>query len=89
MMSGAKNELSRMPLPTDKDANIRPKTSSLRPSAGFSDLKELFRKIQLDDLILIGLIILLATDDDCDNFLLILLIFIFLSGLDKQIFPFF
>ncbi|MDI9482497.1 MAG: hypothetical protein QM315_04840 [Bacillota bacterium] len=89
MMSGAKNELSRIPLPTDKDANIRPKTSSLRPSAGFSDLKELFRKIQLDDLILIGLIILLATDDDCDNFLLILLIFIFLSGLDKQIFPFF
>ncbi|NLV64029.1 MAG: hypothetical protein GXY12_11715 [Clostridiaceae bacterium] len=88
-MSGAKNELSRIPLPTDKDANIRPKTSSLRPSAGFSDLKELFRKIQLDDLILIGLIILLATDDDCDNFLLILLIFIFLSGLDKQIFPFF
>lgn len=89
MMSGAKNELSRIPLPTDKHANIRPKTSSLRPSAGFSDLKELFRKIQLDDLILIGLIILLATDDDCDNFLLILLIFIFLSGLDKQIFPFF
>ena len=89
MMSGAKNELSRIPLPTDKDANIRPKTSSLRPSAGFSDLKELFRKIQLDDLILIGLIILLASDDDCDNFLLILLIFIFLSGLDKQIFPFF
>ena len=89
MMSGAKNELSRIPLPTDKDANIRPKTSSLRPSAGFSDLKELFRKIQLDDLILIGLIILLATDDDCDNFLLILLIFIFFSGLDKQIFPFF
>jgi len=89
MMSGAKNELSRIPLPTDKDANIRPKTSSLRPSAGFSDLKELFRKIQLDDLILIGLIILLATDDDCDNFLLILLIFIFLSGLDKRIFPFF
>jgi hypothetical protein len=89
MMSGAKNELSRIPLPTDKDANIRPKTSSLRTSAGFSDLKELFRKIQLDDLILIGLIILLATDDDCDNFLLILLIFIFLSGLDKQIFPFF
>lgn len=88
-MPGVKNELSRIPLPTDKDANIRPKTSSLRPSAGFSDLKELFRKIQLDDLILIGLIILLATDDDCDNFLLILLIFIFLSGLDKQIFPFF
>lgn len=89
MMSGAKNELSRIPLPTDKDANIKPKTSSLRPSAGFSDLREILRRIQIDDIILIGLIILLATDDDCDNFLLVLLIFIFLSGFDKQLFPFF
>jgi len=88
-MQGVKNELSRIPLPTEKDANIKPKTSSLRPSAGFSDLKKFLRKIQLDDLILIGLIILLATDDDCDNFLLVLLVFIFLSGFDKQLFPFF
>ncbi|HEY8500376.1 MAG TPA: hypothetical protein VIL89_07130 [Clostridia bacterium] len=88
-MPGVKNELSRIPLPTDKDTNIRPKTPSLQPSAGFSDIKEFLRKIQLDDILLIGLIILLATDDDCDNFLLVLLVFIFLAGFDKQLFPFF
>ncbi|HAA25121.1 MAG TPA: hypothetical protein DCE11_03230 [Ruminiclostridium sp.] len=87
-MPGVKNELSRIPLPTDKDANIKHKPPSLRPSAGFSDLKEFLRKIQIDDIILIGLIILLATDDDCDNFLLVLLVFIFLSGFDKHLFPF-
>jgi len=87
-MQGVKNELSRIPLPTDKDANIGPKTSSLRPVAGFSDIKDILRKIQIDDIILIGLIILLATDDDCDNLLLVLLVFIFLSGFEKQLFPF-
>ncbi|NLG88269.1 MAG: hypothetical protein GX494_03490 [Clostridiaceae bacterium] len=87
-MQGVKNELSRIPLPTDKDADIKHKPPSLRPTAGLSDLRDILRKIQIDDIILIGLIILLATDDDCDNFLLVLLVFIFLAGFDKHLFPF-
>lgn len=82
------NELSYIPLPTDKDNNRLPVDSSHIPG-GLPDLKSLLRQIQLDDILLLGLIILIASDDDCDNFLLILLIFIFITGLDKQLFPFF
>lgn len=88
-MSGI-NELSNIPLPTDKDNAMYEHSHSPSPAyyGGFSDIKNLLKKIQLDDILLLGLIILIATDDDCDNFLLVLLIFIFLAGLDKQLFPF-
>jgi hypothetical protein len=81
------NELSNIPLPTEKENSNRPLTSPLF-SGGFPDIKDLLRHIQLDDILLLGLIILIATDDDCDNFLLVLLIFIFIAGFDKQLFPF-
>ncbi|MDD4296222.1 MAG: hypothetical protein PHC69_04600 [Ruminiclostridium sp.] len=82
------NELSNIPLPTEKDSYKRPKVVSPHFSSGLPDLKNLFKHIQLDDILLFGLIILIATDDDCDNFLLVLLAFIFLTGFDKQLFPF-
>lgn len=78
--------LSNIPLPTEKE-NKKP--CDVSPSGGPFDLKSLLRCIQLDDILLFGLIILIATDDDCDNFLLVLLIFIFIAGFDKQLFPFF
>ena len=39
--------------------------------------------LQLDDIILIGLIYLLATEDGCDNFLLIILVYILISGFNS------
>jgi len=88
-MSGS-SELVNIPLPTEKDNTIYPRSPSYSPDyhGGFPDLKSLLKKIQLDDILLLGLIVLLASDDDCDNFLLVLLIFIFIAGLDKNIFPF-
>ncbi len=84
----SKSEFSNIPLPTEKDINIKPPAASPIFSGGLPDLKSLFRRIQLDDILLFGLIILLATDDDCDNFLLVLLVFIFITGIDKQLFQF-
>ena len=83
-------ELLNIPLPTEKDNVMYPRASSSSPDyhGGFPDIKGLRKKIQLDDILLLGLIILIASDDDCDNFLLVLLIFIFIAGLDKQLFPF-
>lgn len=81
------NELSMIPLPTEKEKRVNLPVSPGH-SGGLSELKNLLHKIQLDDIILFGLIILIATDDDCDNFLLVLLVFIFIAGLDKQLFPF-
>ncbi|HEY8422347.1 MAG TPA: hypothetical protein VIL05_11525 [Thermoclostridium sp.] len=87
-MSGS-NELLNIPLPTEKDNNMYPQAHSYSDHhGGFPDLKSLLKKIQLDDILLLGLIILIASDDDCDNFLLVLLIFIFIAGLDKNLFPF-
>jgi len=83
-MSG-NSELLNIPLPTEKD-NIKyphAHTSSPDYHGGFPDIKSFLKKIELDDIILLGLIILIASDDDCDNFLLVLLIFIFLAGLDR------
>ena len=85
------NELLNIPLPTEKDNIMYPSTSSHSHDyhSGFPNIKSLLKRIQLDDVLLLGLIILIASDDDCDNFLLVLLIFIFIAGLDKQLFPFF
>ena len=82
------NELYNIPLPTEKDNRRRPPSASFRSSGGFPDIKNLLRSIQLDDILLLGLIILIASDDECDNFLLVLLIFIFIAGLDNQLFSF-
>lgn len=85
------NELLNIPLPSERDDYIRDSythSSPLSFSGGTPDIKALLKKIQLDDILLLGLIILLATDDECDNFLLILLVFIFLTGLDKQFLSF-
>jgi len=87
MADNKKNELSMIPLPTEKE-NRGDLPVSHHYSGGFSDLRNLLHKIQLDDIILFGLILLIATDDNCDNFLLVLLVFIFIAGLDKQLFPF-
>jgi hypothetical protein len=87
-MPHANNELSNIPLPTEKDTYKKPQGTSPFFSSGLPDLKKMFKHIQLDDILLLGLIILIATDDDCDNFLLVLLAFIFIAGLDKQLFPF-
>ncbi len=87
-MLGVNNELSNIPLPTEKDTYKKPGAMSPLFSSGLPDLKKMFKHIQLDDILLLGLIILIATDDDCDNFLLVLLAFIFIAGLDKQLFPF-
>lgn len=86
-MSGS-NELINIPLPTEKENVYYPHSDSHSPAdyGGFPDIKGLLKKIQLDDILLLGLIILIASDDDCDNFLLVLLIFIFIAGLDKQLF---
>ena len=81
------HDLANIPLPTEKEANRYPVASPY--SGGLPDLKRLLHSIQLDDILLFGLIILIATDDDCDNFLLVLLIIIFIAGFDKQLFPFF
>ncbi|NLY18712.1 MAG: hypothetical protein GX045_07130 [Clostridiaceae bacterium] len=81
-----KNELSNIPLPTEKDRYNRSQNVSPYFSGGFPDIKRLFRQIKLDDVLLLGLIILIATDDDCDNFLLVLLVFIFLAGFDMHLF---
>ncbi len=89
MMARDSHELSRIPLPTDIDANRGHKAVSPAFSGNLPDLKNLLKHLQLDDILLFGLIILLATDDDCDNFLLVLLVIIFLSGFDNQLFPFF
>lgn len=87
-MAGINNdELSYIPLPTEKENKSRPLLASPF-SGGLPDIKNLLHQIQLDDILLFGLIILIATDDDCDNFLLVLLIFIFIAGFDKQLFPF-
>lgn len=88
MTIGTNNELSNIPLPTDKKIYSKPQAVSQLFAGGLPDLKKLFKHIQLDDILLFGLIILIATDDDCDNFLLVLLTFIFLSGIDKQVFSF-
>ncbi len=87
-MAGVSNyELSNIPLPTEKECK---KPYGVSPfSGGLPDIKNLLRSIQLDDILLFGLIILIATDDDCDNFLLVLLIFIFIAGFDNKLFPFF
>ncbi|NLK69292.1 MAG: hypothetical protein GX283_09030 [Clostridiaceae bacterium] len=85
------NELLNIPLPSEKDDYMRSSyTHPISPAflGGVPDIKELLKKIQLDDILLLGLIILLATDDNCDNFLLILLVFIFLAGLDIQLLSF-
>lgn len=88
-MSGS-SELLNIPLPTEKDNVMYPHGSSYSPDyhGGFPDIKSLLKKIQLDDILLLGLIILIASDDDCDNFLLVLLIFIFIAGIDKNFLPF-
>ena len=78
--------LSNIPLPTVREHNRHPGLSPF--SGGLPDIKKLLHSIQLDDILLFGLIILIATDDDCDNFLLVLLIFIFIAGFDKTLFPF-
>jgi len=83
------NELLNIPLPTEKDHHKRHHNVSPFTSGGLPDFKNLFKHIKLDDILLLGLIILIATDDDCDNFLLVLLVFIFLAGFDKQLFSFF
>ncbi|AGC69496.1 hypothetical protein Cst_c25390 [Thermoclostridium stercorarium subsp. stercorarium DSM 8532] len=87
-MSGS-SELLNIPLPTEKDNIKYPQVPSVSDDyhGNLPDIKGLLKKIQLDDVLLLGLIILIASDDDCDNFLLALLIFIFLAGLDK-LFPF-
>ncbi|NLN66266.1 MAG: hypothetical protein GX144_12845 [Clostridiaceae bacterium] len=87
-MAGIDNhELSNIPYPTEKDNCPKPLTAS--PFfGGFPEIRSLLKHIQLDDILLLGLIILVATDDDCDNFLLVLLIIIFIAGFDKQLFPF-
>lgn len=79
-------DLSNIPLPTERETDKHPAVSPF--SGGLPDFKKLLHRIQLDDILLFGLIILIATDDDCDNFLLVLLIFIFIAGFDKQLFPF-
>lgn len=81
------NELSNIPLPTEKDHYNRPHNISPYSSGGLPDFKKLFKHIRLDDILLLGLIILIATDDDCDNFLLVLLVFIFLAGFEMQLTP--
>ncbi len=81
------HELSNIPLPTEKEYNRHAAVSPF--SGGLPDIRKLLHSIQLDDILLFGLILLIATDDDCDNFLLVLLIFIFIAGFDKQLFPFF
>jgi len=81
------NELSNIPLPTEKDHFKKPQNVSPYTMGGLPDFKKLFKNIRLDDILLIGLIILIATDDECDNFLLVLLVFIFLAGFDIQLFP--
>jgi hypothetical protein len=80
------HELSNIPLPTEKEHNRRSAVSPF--SGGLPDIKNLLHSIQLDDILLFGLIILIATDDDCDNFLLVLLVFIFIAGFDNKLFPF-
>lgn len=88
-MPGFSNSgLSNIPLPTEKDSYKRPQPVSPFLSGGLPDLKSLFKHIKLDDILLFGLIILIATDDDCDNFLLILLAFVFLAGFDSSFFNF-
>lgn len=88
-MPGIKdNALSHIPLPTEKDNKAYAPAAPHHHLGGLPDIKSLLHQIQLDDILLIGLIILIATDDDCDNFLLVLLIFIFIAGFDKQLFPF-
>lgn len=80
------SELLNIPLPTEKEDNKYPHAPSYSSDyhhGGFPDIKGFLKKIQLDDILLLGLIILIASDDDCDNFLLVLLIFIFLAGLDN------
>lgn len=81
-MSGS-NELINIPLPTEKDNVMYDNSPAYH--GGLTDIKGLLKKIQLDDILLLGLIILIASDDDCDNFLLVLLVFIFIAGLDKQL----
>jgi len=82
----ASSELMNIPLPTEKDNIKYPQSPSSDYHGGLPDVKSLLKKIEIDDILLLGLILLIASDDDCDNFLLVLLIFIFLASLDR-LFP--
>lgn len=76
--------LKAIPFP-DTPENV-PK-HSIADFRGHSSVPSFLRNLKLDDIILLVVIVLLLTDDHCDDKLLIgILILIFLSGLDLNLF---
>lgn len=78
--------LSAIPFPNKPSEGLIPDAPTRH---GNSILPGFLKNLKLDDIILLVVIILLLTDSNCNDKLLVgVLIFLFLTGLDLNIFKF-
>ncbi len=76
-------ELPHIPLPNEREGGRNPPTP--KRTRGLGPFQNIFNRIRIDDLILIGLIFLFldeGLEEVEDDFLLVILIYLFLSGRD-------